>query len=156
MSFDLNSTFHHGECLFGIGLSSIAATEALDGAQGLVFATAAYQPPWRLRGEENEYHEWKLTLSVPVRGFWCVGDTYREDPLQGKRTSPCPLIVALVVLVSGGCDDDTTNRPTHLQCSCTGTTKDKRNNLTGVGRRVCDEQSPWYTFKRLSDDEDLE
>lgn len=41
--------------------------------------------------------------------------THGEDPLQGQRAFPGPLIGSRVVAVRGGGDNDTTNRPTHLQ-----------------------------------------
>jgi hypothetical protein len=33
-------------------------------------------------------------------------EAYGEDPLQGERYSPSPLIVSFVVAIGGGGDDD--------------------------------------------------
>lgn len=43
LGFDLNSSLNHGEGL--LGLVWVFAAEALDGAEGLGFATTANQPP---------------------------------------------------------------------------------------------------------------
>ena len=77
--------------------------------------------------------------------------TYREEPLQGKRHSPSPLVVSFVVTISGGGDNDPTNRPAHLQSSCAGTSEDERDNLAGVGGAVRNEESPRDAFQGLSD-----
>ena len=84
------------------------------------------------------------------------GEPHGEDPLQGKRHFPSPLIVSLVVAVGGGGDNDSSDRPTHLQSSRTGTSKGERNNLGSVGGGVRNEQTPRDTFQRLSDRKDGE
>jgi len=85
-----------------------------------------------------------------------LNDTYREDPLKGSRHSPTPLVVALVVGVGNSGDDDASNGPAHLQGCCACGSQCQRNDLTGVGRAVCDEEAPWNTFKCLSDDKHFE
>ena len=85
------------------------------------------------------------------------GVTHGEDPLQGKRHSPSPLILVFADCSIGGAgDNDTTDRPAHLKSSSAGTSKGERNNLAGVGRGVRNEESPRDTFKRLSDHKDGE
>lgn len=58
LRFDLDGSLDHGEGL--LGLLSILAAEALDGAKRFCFAAAADEPPGRLGGEENEDEEWCL------------------------------------------------------------------------------------------------
>jgi hypothetical protein len=135
-------------------LGSIAATETFDRAKGFLFASAADEPPWRLGSKEDENHEWELIQSASVKRYR-EGGTHRKDPLQSERTSPCPFIVSLVVSVGGGSDDNSTNRPTHLKSGCAGAAKDERNNLTGIGGRIGNEQSPRDAFKCLSDNKNF-
>lgn len=78
--------------------------------------------------------------------------THGEDPLQGKRHSPGPLVVALVVAIGGGGDDDSTDRPTHLQSRRARTSKSERDDLAGIGGGVGNEETPWDTLQRLADD----
>jgi hypothetical protein len=82
--------------------------------------------------------------------------TYGEDPLERCWHSPTPLVVALVVGVGDSGDDDAPDGPAHLQCCCACTPQRQRNDLTGVGRAVCDEEAPWDTFECLSDNENLQ
>lgn len=84
------------------------------------------------------------------------GVTYGENPLQGKRHAPSPLVVALIVTIGGGSDNDRTNRPTHLQSSSAGTSESKGNNLACVGGRVGNEDAPRDTLQGLSDGEEGE
>lgn len=71
---------------------------------------------------------------------------YREDPLQGKWRAPFPLRLERVVAICSTRDNDGTNGPTHLQgrgdCSAEG----ERDDFTGVGWGVGDEETPWDTF----------
>lgn len=71
---------------------------------------------------------------------------YREDPLQGKWCAPFPLRSERVVTVGGARDDDGTNGPTHLQGGRDCSAKGQRDDFTGVGRGVGDEETPWDTF----------
>ena len=110
------------------------AAEALDGAESLLFASVADKPPRRFGGEEDEDQKRGLDESALVgpRREGRKG-THGEDPLQSKRHSPGPLIISLIVGVRGGGDNDTTDRPAHLQSSRTGPSKDERNDLASVG-----------------------
>lgn len=82
--------------------------------------------------------------------------TYREDPLKGKRYTPRPLIITLVVTVGGSGNDDAANRPRHLQSSGTSATKRQRHNFGSICGSVGDEEAPGNTFQGLADDEKLE
>jgi hypothetical protein len=84
-----------------------------------------------------------------------LDDTYWEDPLERGRHPPAPLVVALVVGVRDSGNDDASDGPTHLQRCSTCAPQRQRNDLTGVGRTVCDKEAPWNTFKCLSDDENF-
>lgn len=55
---NFNSSLHHGQCL--LRMLSRFVTEALDGAEGLVFAAATDQPPRGFGREENENQERSL------------------------------------------------------------------------------------------------
>lgn len=137
MSFDLDGPFHHGECIVDFLLGVVSQTS--DGSHRLFLAAATNEPPRRLRCEEEDHHEWD-----------------REDPLEGGGKSPTPLIVTLVIRIGDSGDDDTTDGPAHLQSRCTRTPETERNDLTGVGGRVGNEESPGNTFQCLSDDEHFE
>jgi hypothetical protein len=82
--------------------------------------------------------------------------TYRKDPLQGKRSSPGPFVVSLVVAVCSSGDNDATDRPGHLESRCASTTEHQRDDLGSVGGRVGNKQSPRDTFESLSDNKHLE
>jgi hypothetical protein len=84
-----------------------------------------------------------------------VGSTHREDPLQGKRYSPRPLVVSFVVAICGSSNNNATNRPGHLQASCAGTSEGDRDDLTSIGRCVRNEESPGDAFERLSNGKNL-
>lgn len=81
---------------------------------------------------------------------------YWEDPLQCERDSPGPFIVPLVEGVGGTANNNATNRPTHLERTGAGTTESQGHDLTGVGGRVRNEESPRDTFEGLSDHENFE
>jgi hypothetical protein len=66
--------------------------------------------------------------------------------LQGKRDPPRPLITTLIIAISGPGDNDSSDRPTHLQSSRAGTSKGERNNLASVGGGVRNKESPRDTF----------
>lgn len=84
------------------------------------------------------------------------GGTHGEQPLQGKRRSPSPLIRSLIVAIGGAGDNDLADRPAHLKSTRDGTSKGDRDDLASVGGGVGNEKSPWDTFKRLSDDKHSE
>lgn len=79
--------------------------------------------------------------------------TYGENPLQSQRASPGPLIAARIVGQCSASHDDAANGPTHLQRCRAGTSKSKGNNLTGICWGVGDEETPWDTLQRLTDNE---
>lgn len=81
---------------------------------------------------------------------------YREDPLQGKWCTPFPLGVETVVAIRGSSNDDGSNGPTHLQGCRDCSSQRQRNNFTGVGWGIGDEETPWDTFEGLSDHEEGE
>ena len=82
--------------------------------------------------------------------------TYGENPLQRQWQTPCPFIGSLIGSVGDTSNNDATDRPGHLKSGGHNTSKGNRNNFTGVGRRVCNEETPWDTFKSLTNDEDSE
>lgn len=79
--------------------------------------------------------------------------TYGKNPLKGERSTPSPLVVALVESVGGTGDNDLTNRPTHLEGGGASTSERNGHDLTGVGGSVGNEETPGNTFEGLSDDE---
>jgi hypothetical protein len=81
---------------------------------------------------------------------------YRKNPLQGKRHTPRPLILALVVGVRHASNKDAPNGPTHLQCSCASTAEGEWNHFTSVSWCVGDEEAPRNTFESLTNDQDFE
>jgi hypothetical protein len=81
--------------------------------------------------------------------------TYRENPLQGKRHTPRPLILTLVVGIHYASNKDPSDGPTHLECSCTSTAKGQWNDFTGVSWCVGDEQAPRNALESLTNDQDL-
>lgn len=54
LSLDLDGSLHHGQGLLGC---LIFVTETLDGAESILLAPAADEPPWRLGGQETEDQE---------------------------------------------------------------------------------------------------
>ena len=92
---------------FGFG------AQAFDGFQGLFFAAAADEPPGGFGGKEDENEERGLErlASTIGRGVWW---THREEPLEGERYTPRPLVRPVVVGIGGTSYDDGTDRPTHL------------------------------------------
>lgn len=70
--------------------------------------------------------------------------------LVGSSVSPS------VVSVGDGTDDDTADRPEHLQDLSGRGTQAHRDNLTAIRRRVGDEDAPGYAFKELASEEEWE
>lgn len=94
-----------------------------------------------------------VTLDDRLRGGT---RTHWEDPLQCKGNSPGPFVISLVEGVGSPADNDATNRPTHLQSTCAGTTKSQGNDLASIGGGVGNEESPGDTFERLPNHENFE
>lgn len=132
---NLDGALNHGQFLDRILLG--LATQALDGLERLRLATAAGEPPRGFGREEDEDQE--------GRG---------ENPLQGEGHAPGPLVIALVVGVGGGRDDDAADGPGHLQRGGDGASEGQGDDLGCVGGRVGDEETPGDTLKQLSDDQD--
>lgn len=118
--------------------------------------TLSYEPPWRLRSTEDENGEWG-----------------REQPLQGNRDSsqslsakavlnfgkdvPIGVLVQhAVVVVGNATNDDTTDRPEHLQHLGSWGSQPQRHDLGAVGRCICNEDTPWHTLKNLGREHDWE
>jgi hypothetical protein len=97
-----------------------------------------------------------VEVSLGRKWFWMLSDTHGEDPLECCWHSPTPLVVALVVGVGDSGDDDASDGPAHLQCCSACAPQRQRNDLTGVGGAVGDEEAPWNTLECLTDDENLE
>jgi hypothetical protein len=97
-----------------------------------------------------------VVVSMVEEWSWVMNGAYGEDPLERCGHSPTPLVVALVVCVGDAGNDDASNGPAHLQRCGTGAPQRQWDDLRGISRRVCDEEAPWDTFERLSDDEDFE
>jgi hypothetical protein len=91
-------------------------------------------------------------MLVKVLSGWRIS-TYREDPLQGERSAPGPLIGPLVEAIGSAGDDDAADRPGHLQRRCTSATEDERDDFGCVRRRVGNEQAPGNALESLTDDE---
>lgn len=82
--------------------------------------------------------------------------TYWENPLQSKRHTPRPLILAPVVRVCHASNENTSDGPTHLQRSCASTAKGKRDDLTSIGWRIGDKEAPRNALESLANDENFE
>ena len=52
------------------------------------------------------------------------------------------------------CNNDTANRPRHLERSRASTTKNDRHNLGGISRGIGDEKTPRNALKQLTDGEE--
>jgi hypothetical protein len=81
LSFDLNGSLHHGNCLLSMLLGF--GTEALDGSSGLLLASTTNKPPRRFRGEEEEDDEGSLDESALVG---TMGRSGRRDS-RGTATA---------------------------------------------------------------------
>lgn len=81
---------------------------------------------------------------------------YGENPLQGERHAPGPLVVEPVVGIRRAGDDDGPDGPAHLQGGRAGSAQGQRRNLAGVGGRVGNEEAPRDAFQGLTDDEEGE
>lgn len=77
-------------------------------------------------------------------------------PRRWIERRPGPLVVSLVVAVGSASNNDTADRPTHLQSTCQGVSERERNNFASVGGRVRNEDSPRNALKRLSNRENSE
>lgn len=115
-----------------------------------------------LRLRRISHHEDSGAMKMSInRGVWSSQywsaphlkkETYGKDPLQRKRYSPRPLVVSLVIVKSGGGDNDWADGPGHLKCSCASTSKGEGNNCASTGGSIRNEKSPRNTFQGLSDD----
>lgn len=78
---------------------------------------------------------------------------------QGERKLPIPVgqrIIAALVRVGHGADDDTANSPEHLQHLRAGRTKLDWDDLTAVGRCIGDEDTPRNTLENLCCEDDTQ
>lgn len=82
--------------------------------------------------------------------------SYREQPLQSQRCTPCPLVVSFVISVGGTSDNNGANAPAHLGSGSADTSKGERDDLRGIGRGVGNEETPWHTLEGLSHNEELQ
>ena len=121
--------------------------------------SASSRLPWRT-SHQGDSGAKKTRISSGVYGssatlHKCVAKcaSYREDPLQGKRYPPGPMCLVGLVAFGGSSNNDTSNTPGHLQRRRDSATKSKRDNLTGVGGRVGNEEAPRHAFEGLADGE---